>query len=153
MRNRNRGQGISRASALAGLVAFSGLIAFFLSGNPAREVLRSVALLRRSAAWDLPRRRLEGSAAAYDRHFAELVLAAKAVLPPETRGVALYAPTIPEWGGLYSAVYELAPTPVFVAPPRVPAGWVALTYGSGSTLPTDYRVIRRFENGALLAPP
>jgi hypothetical protein len=153
MRNRNRGREISRASALAGLVAFAGLIAFFLRGDAAREVLGRAALLRRSAAWDLPRRRLEGSAAAYDRRFAALVLAAREALPPGTRGVALYAPAIPEWGGLYSAIYELAPVPVVVAPPSVRPGWVALTYGTPPAPALGLREIRRLEGGALLAPP
>lgn len=132
-------------------MAFATLIVFFLNGNPAREILGRIAVLRRSTALDFRGRRLEGSAAAYDRRFAALVLAARESLPPGTRGVALYAPGIPEWGGLFLAIYEFAPIPVIIAPRRVPAGWVALTYGPAVL--EGLRVVRSFEGGALLAPP
>jgi hypothetical protein len=62
----------------------------------------------------------------------------------------LYAPGIPEWGGLYLGVYLFAPTPVLIAPARVPPGWLVLAYGPSA--PAAGRVVRRFADGVLLAP-
>jgi hypothetical protein len=132
-------------------VAFVILFIYLAGGNPLPEFRSRLAILRQSVVRDLPRRRLEGSAAAFDRRFAALVLAARDALPPGTTGVALYASGIPEWGGLYLAIYEFAPIPVIIAPRRVPAGWLALTYGPAAV--EGLRVVRRFEGGALLAPP
>lgn len=140
------------------VVAFAMVFIFLAGGNPLPEFRSRLAILRQSIVRDLPRRRLEGSAAAFDRRFAALVLAARDALPPGTRGVALYARDIPEWGGLYLAIYHFAPTPVILAPSRVPADWLALTYSRAERAegadsgPPNLRVVRRFADGALLAP-
>ena len=110
----------------------------------------SLATLRNTAGSDLRARRMAGRGPAHDRRFFELVLAARDSLPSGTRGIALYAPEIPEWGGRYLAIYELAPIPVVAQPERVPAGWVALVYGS--EWPQEWRVLRALPGGALLAP-
>ncbi len=75
-------------------------------------------------------------------------MSARDALPPDTPGLALYAPGIPEWGGLYLAIYHFAPTPVLLAPKRVPPGWLVLTYGPAA--PPVGRVLRQFEDGALV---
>jgi hypothetical protein len=135
----------------AAIVAFVTAFVFLAGGDPFPDFRGRLDILRRSWRQELLARRLEGTAAAYDRRFAALVAAARDASPPGTPGLALYAPGIPEWGGLYFAVYHFAPTPVLLAPKRVPPGWLVLTYGQGG--PSDGRVLRRFTDGALLLPP
>jgi hypothetical protein len=134
------------AAWLAVLVAFVSLT----GGDPSPDFRGRLGILRRSWRKDLPTRRLEGTAAAHDRRFAALLMSAREALPSGTPGVALYAPGIPEWGGLYLGVYHFAPMPVLIAPARVPPGWLVLTYGPVG--PSNGRVVRRFADGALIAP-
>ena len=136
------------------IVATIALVTAFVvltGGNPFPDFRGRLGVLRRSWRKDSWDRRLEGTAAAYDRRFAAFLNSARNALPPDTPGLALYAPGIPEWGGLYLAVYHFAPTPVLLAPKRVPAGWLVLTYGQAA--PPVGRVLRQFENGALVLPP
>lgn len=141
---------LRRLRRAGGIAAVAILLVFLPDGNPWPRVRGSLATLRYSGRWDLRARRLEGRGPAYDRKFFELVLAARNALPPGTKGIALYAPEIPEWGGRYLAIYELAPVPVVAAPARVPAGWVALAYGR--SWPPGLRPLRSLPGGALLAP-
>jgi hypothetical protein len=139
-----------RWSGIAAWVAYVLAFVSLTGGDPRPEVRGRLATLRRSWSKDLETRRLEGLAAAHDRRFAALLLAARDALPPETPGVALHAPGIPEWGGLYLGVYLFAPTPVLIAPARVPPGWLVLSYGPDE--PAGGRVVRRFADGALIDP-
>jgi hypothetical protein len=146
------GHGLApRLRRLAALVAFVVAFGFLTGGNPLPEVRDRLAVLRRSWRQDAAARRLGGTAAAYDRRFAALVDSARSALPPGTPGLALHAPGIPEWGGLYLAVYQFAPTPVFLEPKRVPRGWLVLTYGPAE--PPGGRVVRPFADGVLVLPP
>ena len=139
-----------RLRKTAGALAVATLLFFLPGGNPLTRVRGSLATVRKTAGTDLRARRMSGRGPAHDRRFFELVVAAHDALPPGTRGLALYAPEIPEWGGRYLAIYELAPTPVIAQPDRIPAGWVALVYGS--EWPGEWRVLRALPGGALLAP-
>ncbi len=140
-----------RLRRIAAIFALATAFVFLSGGNPLPDFRGRLATLRRSWRKEATARRLEGTAAGYDRRFAALVVSARDAMPSGTPGVALYAPGIPEWGGLYLAVYDFAPTPVFLAPTRVPPGWLVLTYGEGG--PREGRVVRRFADGALRLPP
>ena len=141
---------LRRLRQAGGALAVATLLVFLPGGNPLPRVRGSLATLRNTAGKDLQARRMSGRGPAYDRRFFELVLAARDALPRGTRGIALYAPGIPEWGGRYLAIYELAPIPVIAQPDKIPAGWVALVYGS--EWPAEWRVLRSLPGGALLAP-
>jgi hypothetical protein len=119
-------------------------------GNPLSRASASLAALRRMAGLDLRARRMAGRGPAYDRRFFELVLAARDSLPPGTKGIVLDAPAIPEWGGRFLAIYELAPIPVVTGPARPQAGWVTLVYGR--QWPPGWRLLRALPGGALLVP-
>jgi len=137
---------------LAVLVAFSFLLLFFLRRISVQEIRGRLGNLRRSASQDLRTRRGEGLSAAYDRRFySEFLSSVRRALPRGCQGLALYAPGVPEWGGLYLAVYDFAPLPVAIAPQRVPAGWVAAVYGPER--PAGWKLLRDLPNGALLDPP
>jgi hypothetical protein len=134
-----------------GVLAVATLFFFVVGGNPLPRVRRALTTIRNTAGSDLRARRLSGRGPAYDRHFFELVLAARDALPAQTKGIALYAPRVPDWGGKYLAIYEMAPIPVFAEPASVPAGWVALVYGGEP--PAGWRVLHAFPGGgALMAP-
>jgi hypothetical protein len=139
-----------RFRRIAAVALYVTAFLFLTGGNPFPEVRGRLGILRRSWWKTLPERRLEGTAAAYDRRFAALLAPVRDALPPGTPGIALYAPGIPEWGGLFLAVYEIAPIPVLIGPKSVPSGWLVLSYGENP--PREGRVIRRFEGGVLLAP-
>jgi hypothetical protein len=150
---RGRGEVLPFRWRLRGIAAWIAYLVAFVSltgGDPRPDFRGRLAVLRGSRRKDLETRRLEGMAAAHDRRFAALLLAARDALPPGTPGIALYAPEIPEWGGLYLGVYLFAPTPVLLAPPRVPPGWLVLAYGPAE--PAAGRVVRRFADGALVDP-
>jgi hypothetical protein len=135
---------------VAGAVAFTILLVFVSGGNPLPRLRESLATIRRTAGLDLRARRLAGRGPAYDRRFFELVLTVRDALPPGSKGLVLYAPGIPEWGGRYLAIYELAPLPVVDSPVRIREDWVALVYGRES--PAGWRLLRSFPGGALLKP-
>lgn len=130
----------------------SGLFLAFLLARwgLVREITSRVAILRRFGGEDARTRRMVGTAAAYDRRFFEFLEQARLALPPDARGLALYAPGIPEREGLYLAIYHLAPLPVAAAPERVPPAWVAAVYGAAP--PAGWRVLRELPGGALLTP-
>ena len=135
---------------VAALAAYSFLL-FALVRRTASEDLRArAAIIRRAFGLSAEERRAGGGATAYDRAFFPLLESARRELPVDARGVGLYAPSIPEWGGLYYAIYRLAPIPVAIAPEKLPPGWVALTYRTPG--PAGWRVLREWPDGALLAP-
>jgi len=140
-----------RLRRIAAILAFVTAFFFLAGGDPLPDFRGRLGTLRRSWRRESLARRLEGTAAAHDRRFAALVVSARDAMPSGAPGLALYAPGIPEWGGLYFAVYHFAPTPVLLAPRHVPPGWLVLTYGQGG--PSGGRVLRRFADGALLLPP
>ena len=140
-----------RLRRIAATLAYITAFVFLIGGNPLPDFLGRFAVLRRSLHRNSWERRLEGTAAAYDRRFAAFLEAARGALPPDTPGLALYAPGIPEWGGLYLAVYHFAPKPVLLAPKRVPPGWLVLSYGPAA--PPVGRVLERFGDGTLALPP
>ncbi len=140
-----------RLRRIAAAIAFVTAFVFLTGGNPLPDFRGRLGILRRSWRKDSWTRRLEGTAAAYDRRFAAFLNSARDALPPDTPGLALYAPGIPEWGGLYLAVYHFAPIPVLLAPKRVPPGWLVLTYGQAAS--PEGRVLRQFGDGALVLPP
>jgi hypothetical protein len=132
-------------------LAASAFLLFALLRRTASEDLRGrAAVIRHAFSLSAPERRAGGGATAYDRAFFPLLERARRELPVDARGVALYAPSLPEWGGLYYAVYHLAPVPVAIAPERVPPGWVALAYRTPG--PPGLRVLREWPDGALLVP-
>ena len=136
---------------IAAVIAFVTAFVFLTGGNPAPDFRGRLGVLRQTwfkTAWD---RRLEGTAAAYDRRFAAFLESSRGALPPDTPGLALHAPRIPEWGGLYLAVYCFAPIPVLLAPKNAPPGWLVLSYGD-SAVPTG-RVLRQVRDRALVLPP
>lgn len=130
------------------VLSISLFFLFLLSRTSVEELRARVGILRRFAGEELRLRRMAGTAAAYDRRFFQFLELAKLALPRDAKGLALYAPGIPEWGGLYLAIYHFAPFPVVIAPPEVPEGWVAAVYGR-PPLP-GWRVVRELPNGALL---
>ncbi|MFN2387625.1 MAG: hypothetical protein ABR576_15320 [Thermoanaerobaculia bacterium] len=135
---------------VAALAAFT-LLLFALVRRTTSEDLRGrAAIIRRAFSLSAAERRAAGGATAYDRAFFPVLERARRELPVDARGVALYAPTLPEWGGLYYAVYHLAPVPVAIAPEEVPPGWVALAYRAPG--PAGLRVLREWPGGALLVP-
>ena len=140
-----------RLRRIAAAIAFVTAFVFLTGGNPLPDFLGRLGVLRRSWRKDSWTRRLEGTAAAYDRRFAAFLSSARDALPPGTPGLALYAPGIPEWGGLYLAVYHFAPTPVLLAPKRVPPGWLVLTYGQAA--PPIGRVLLQQGDASLVLPP
>src|ERR1700752_4832322 len=90
-----------RVRRIAAIIAFVTAFVFLTGGNPLPDFRGRLGVLRRTwfkSGWD---RRLEGTAAGYDRKFAAFLESAREALPPGTPGLALYAPKIPEWGGLY----------------------------------------------------
>jgi len=140
----------TRLRRLTAVAAFLAAFACLTGGNPLPDFRARLAILRRSWGESPAVRRREGSAAAYDRRFAAVIESARNALPPGTPGLALDAPGIPEWGGLYLAVYEFAPIPVVLAPGRAPRGWLVLAYPPAE--PPGGRVVRRFAGGALVLP-
>ena len=132
------------------MVAVAVLLFEMPGGNPLSRAGGSVATLKRTAGLDLLGRRMAGRGPAFDRRFFELVLAAREALPPGTKGVVLDAPSIPEWGGRFLAIYELAPVPVVTGPARPQAGWVTLVYGR--QWPAGWKLLRALPGGALLSP-
>ena len=66
-------------------------------------------------------RRLNGTAAAFDRQFYIFLESARRALPPATAGVAILGAPASD-AARYLATYHLAPLPVLVAPDRRPRG-------------------------------
>lgn len=136
-----------RAAAFA---AYSFLLFALVRRTGSEDLRGRAAIIRRAFTLSAAERRAERGATVYDRAFFPLLERARRELPVDARGVALYAPSLPEWGGLYYAVYHLAPVPVAIAPEKVPPGWVVLAYRTSG--PAGLRVLREWPDGALLAP-
>lgn len=107
-----------------------------------------VRALTRSAALDGNVRRLNGTAAAFDRQFYVFLESARRALPPATAGVAILGAPASD-AALYLAAYDLAPVPVLVAPPRVPPAWLLAVYGPER--PPGWKTIASVWKGALMA--
>lgn len=135
---------------LAVLAAAAALLVLFLFASAPRDLARRARFLARTASSELAVRRLSGSGTAFDRRFFVFLEALRGKLPPDSRGVALYAPRR-STQELYLASYVLAPIPVLLAPARVPPRWLAALYGSAPP-PATWRVIARLPGGALAAP-
>jgi hypothetical protein len=133
----------------AALAAYSFLLFALLRRTASEELRARAAIIGRAFSLSAAERRAGGAATAYDRAFFPFLERVRRELPVDARGVALYAPSLPEWGGLYYAAYHLAPVPVAIAPEKVPPGWVALAYRTPG--PPGLRVLREWPDGALLA--
>lgn len=125
------------------------LLLLLLWGDDPRELARRARTLTRSAGTELAVRRLHGSATARDRQFFAFLESTRRRLPPATAGVAIVGVAASD-AAVYLATYQLAPTPVLLAPLRVPPGWLLAVYGSAR--PEGWRVIAPVWGGALLAP-
>lgn len=145
---RSRLRGLLRQAG--GVAAVAILLYELPAGNPLSRALAALTTLKNTSGLDLRARRMAGRGPAFDRRFFELVLAAREALPPGTKGIILDAPAIPEWGGRFLAIYELAPVPVVAGPARPQAGWVTLVYGRA--WPPGWKLLRSLPGGALLAP-
>ncbi len=130
-------------------VASALLVLLLLRGDDPGRLARRAAILFRSASLDSKTRRLNGSAAAFDRQFFVFLESARRNLPPDARGVAITG--VPRSNEVYYlASYHLAAVPVLVAPERIPPGWLLAVYGPER--PAGWRVVAPVWNGALLAP-
>ena len=135
-----------RAAAAA---AGAALLALILYAQPWGEIPRRLRSISRFAPREVAVRRLGGSGAAFDRRFFGFLENARRRLPGSAAGVAIYgAPEAEPY--LYLASYVFAPRPVRMAPERLPAGWVAATYGAGE--PAVPHVLARWDGGSLSAP-
>lgn len=130
-------------------VASALLLLLLLRQNDPGRLGRRAGLLFRSAPFDSKTRRLNGTAAAFDRQFSVFLESARRNLPAGARGLAVLG--VPRTNQvLYLAVYQLAPTPVLVAPEQVPPGWLLAIYGPER--PAGWKVITPVWKGALMAP-
>jgi hypothetical protein len=128
----------------------SALLLLVLLRQDDLDRLRSRArVLGRMAPLDGNLRRLNGTAADFDRQFCVFLESARRGLPPAAPGVAILG--VPASSpAAYLAAYQLAPLPVLVAPERVPPGWVLAVYGPQR--PPGWKVIAPVWKGALMTP-
>lgn len=125
------------------------LLLLLLRADDPRELVRRAGLFERSAPLELSVRRLNGTAAAFDREFFIFLESVRRQLPPGAPGVAILgAPRSEQF--LYLATYHFAPVPVLLAPDRVPPGWLLAMYGPER--PAGWKTIAPAHRGALLAP-
>jgi hypothetical protein len=130
-------------------VASALLLLLLLRGDDPGRLGRRAGILLRSAPLDLNTRRLNGTAAAFDRQFFVFLESARRAAPAGTSGMALLG--VPRTNEVsYLAIYHLAPMPVLVAPERVPPGWLLAVYGSER--PAGWSVIAPVWRGVLMAP-
>ena len=136
----------------AAAAAAAALLLFLLlrRDRPSELGLRARTFLR-SAQLDLDTLHMHGTAAAFDRQFYAFLESARRNLPAGTPGVAILG-MAPSDAALYFATYHLAPTPVLLAPKRVPPGWVLAVYGTGTDRPPGWKVITPVWKGVLMAP-
>lgn len=132
----------------AGLAAAVLLLLLLRLDDPGK-LARRARLVLDSAALDANTRRLNGAATAFDRQLFVFLESTRRHLPAGTPGVVLLGTPDTEQV-FYLAAYQLAPTPVLVAPEHVPLGWLLAVYGSGR--PAGWRVIAPVWKGALMAP-
>jgi hypothetical protein len=135
---------------LAALSAGAVLLGLFVSGNSPPELVRRARFLARSAPLEAERRRLGGSGTAFDRRFYVFLESVRRAAPRDLPGVAIYAPRA-TMESLYLASYVFAPSPVLLAPERVPPRWLAAAYGVPP--PEGWRIVARVPGGVLAAPP
>lgn len=138
-----------RARRLLGVLLSCVLLALSLGPDLSAELRARTEALRRFRDLPLPGRRREGRAVR-DRRFFEFVEQTRVALPAGPEGVALYAPGV-TGHDQHLAIYHLAPLPVLIAPETVPRNWVAACYGFEH--PAGWRLLRKFPDGALVAPP
>ena len=139
---------MSLRRATVGLASALLLFLLLLQNDPGKLGPRA-GFLFRSAPLDSSTRRLNGTAAAFDRQFSVFLESARRNLPAGTRGVAVLG--VPQTNQVfYLAAYQLAPVPVLVAPEPVPPGWLLAVYGPER--PPGWRVIAPVWKGALMAP-
>ncbi len=135
-----------RAAAAA---AAALLLLLLLRRDRPSELGRRAEILFRSARLDSKTRSFNGSTAAFDRQFFVFLESARRNLPAGTPGVAILG-AAPSNAALYLATYHLAPTPVLLAPKRVPPGWLLAVYGAAR--PPGWKVITPVWKGVLMAP-
>ena len=129
-------------------VASAFLLLLFLRDDNPGTLARSAGILFRSAPLDSKTRRLNGTAAAFDRRFFVFLESARRSLPAGTPGVVLLG--VPRTNEVfYLAAYQLAPVPVLVAAESVPPGWLLAVYGPER--PAGWRVVAPVWRGALMA--
>jgi hypothetical protein len=139
---------LSLRRAVLGLAAALLLLLLLRQNDPGR-LARDAGFLFRSAPLDLNTRRLNGTATAFNRPFFVFLESTRRSLPAGTRGVAVLG--VPRTNQVfYLAAYQLAPTPVLVAPERVPPGWLMAVYGPER--PAGWKVITPVWKGALMEP-
>ena len=135
-----------RAAALAAAVLLAALLCARISPS---EISRRFVLIGHHARQEPAARRLSGTAAAFDRSFFIFLENARRRLPGSAAGIAIVG--VPSTDQvLYLASYHFAPLPVLVAPPALPARWVAAVYGPDR--PAGFRVLADWPGGALLEP-
>jgi hypothetical protein len=136
-----------RRAAVA--LASALLLLFLLWRADLGRVRGRARVFARLASLDGNVRRLNGTAAAFDRQFYVFLESARRALPPATAGVAILGAPASD-SALYLAAYHFAPVPVLVARDRVPAGWVLAVYGPDR--PPGWKTIASVWMGALMAP-
>ena len=139
---------MSLRRAALGLASALLLLLFLRENDPGR-LGRRAGVLFRSASLDLNTRRVNGTAAAFDRQFSVFLESTRRRLPAGTRGVAVVG--VPRTNEVfYLAAYQLAPVLVLVAPQPIPPGWLLAVYGPER--PAGWKVIAPVWKGALMAP-
>jgi hypothetical protein len=139
---------VSLRRGALGLASALLLLLLLRENDPGRLAQRAGVLLR-SAPLDSNTRRLNGTAAAFDRQFSVFLESTRRNLPAGTRGVAVLG--VPRTNEVfYLAAYQLAPVPVLVAPEPVPPGWLLAVYGPDR--PAGWTVIAPVWKGALMSP-
>jgi hypothetical protein len=147
---------VTRRRAAAAAAAALLLVLMLRRDRPSELGLRARTLVR-SAQLDLDTLHMHGTAAAFDRQFYPFLESARRKLPPGAPGVAIFG-MAPSDGALYFATYHLAPTPVLLAPKRIPPGWILAVYetgtgtGTGTDRPPGWKVIAPVWKGVLMAP-
>lgn len=142
----------SRFARMRGAIAVGAAFVLGLilaARNPPAELARRVRFVARASSLDLPRRRLAGSSAAFDRPFFVFLESVRRTLPASAAGVLIAMPA-PSESALHLAAYTLAPVPVRLAPAPLAPGWLLAVYGPAR--PAGTRVLRELPGGALLAP-
>jgi hypothetical protein len=134
----------------AAAVAAGLLFILLLTRTSPGEIGRRLTALGHNARQEPAVRRLNGTAAAFDRGFFVFLESAKRRFPWRTKGVAILgaAPTDP---ALFLASYHFAPWPVLVSPKAIPEGWAVAMYGPAR--PHGWRVLAEVQGGAWLEPP
>ena len=130
------------------LAAFGFLLLDFLfSFTRPRERARRAEVITREANREPALRRLDGSAAAFDRRFFFFLESARRRLPADAAGIALLVPA-PTEAHRDLAGYQFSPRPVVPFSSGVPGGWILAVYGDAR--PDGWRELASIPGGALL---